>query len=532
VFALLVLILGPLSLLLLLACVNVTMLFLSRSLVRRGEIAIRLALGAGRSRLMRMLLMESFLTSLLAGAASVYLAYLVPRVILSGMDNSGSAPLPVMHPDWRVFAYLGILVLIATVVSSLAPVRAAFELDLLTALKGREGSATRRSRTTGILVIAQLAMSFVLLTAAVIFARLPQMVTDIDPGFVTRQIMTVPLDVDTSASNRTAALAFYRQLEARIRTMPGAQSLAYESIEPFRQASPSEVRLANQAKGQGRPVSINDVSADFFSTFSIPLVYGRSFQHSDVSDTASAPVAVVSEAFVKTVWGGSNPIGKVVIAPDDRRLMVVGIARDTRSEHYGVVDGPRLYTLRSPQALGGNLFVRFSGDASAVSSSIGQIVRALDKTQVDAPETLWDSLESSAVQMRSLARIILFMAGVAMALAITGVYAVLSFAIGQRTREFGIQMVLGATQQRIFRSVMVSGLRQIAVGLACGVALATPASWELARLLKRSPLPLKPFDASVCAISALVLTVVALAAMCLPALRATQVDPIQSIRDQ
>jgi predicted permease len=534
VVAMLALILGPLSLVLLLACVNVTMLFLSRSVVRRGEIAIRLALGVGRARLMRMLILESLLTSVAAGTLSVYLAYLVPGLIIRAMGEmeSGSPMAQVsLRPDWRVFIYLGVLVLIATVVSSLAPMRAAFELDLLTALKGREGSATRRSSTTSILVIAQLAMRFVLLTAAVIFARLPGMATSIDPGFAARQVLSVPLDVDLSVGRRPAALEFYRQVESRLALIPGVQSLAYASLMPFRQAPPDEVRLANQTRGQGRPATVDSVSVAFFSTFGVSLVSGRAFQPSDLSGSGGAPVAIVSEAFARSFWGNGNPVGKIVITPDDRKLVVIGLARDMRSEHFGQLDGPRLYSLRNPTEVGGHLFVRFSGDSSSMAAAVAQVVESLDRNQVDTPQTIWDDLVTNAVEMRSLAGIVLFMAGIAVALAITGVYAVVSFAVSQRTREFGIQMVLGATRPRIFRAVLADGARQIGAGLLFGLAMAGPAAWGLTLLMKKTPLPLKTFDPSVYAISALVLCVVGLAAMYLPALRATRVDPIQAIRD-
>ena len=159
-------------------------------------------------------------------------------------------------------------------------------------------------------------------------------------------------------------------------------------------------------------------------------------------------------------------------------------------------------------------------------------MKTLDTNQVDSPETIWQSLESDAEGMRSLAKIILFMAGIAIMLAITGIYGVLSFSISQRTREFGIQMVLGASRQSIFRSVMVRGLRQIAIGLLCGLALAEPAAWALARLSKNSPMPIKTFDLSVYGIAALVLLVVSLSAMYLPAFRATQVDPMQALRNE
>ena len=532
VMMLMALIMGPLSLVLMLACTNVTMLFLSRSVVRRGEIAIRLALGGGRARLVRMLVIESFLTAALAGVISVYLAYRVPILIFGVIAPSEAKFAGLIQPNWMVFSFLALLVLIATVVSALAPMRESLKLDLVTALKGRDGAATMRSRTTNAMIIAQLAMSFVLLTAAVLFARLPAMVTGIDPGFETRQTMTVPLDVETPPYTKTSGLAFYRTLESRILQIPGVQSLSYASLQPFRQAPPNEIRLPNQSKGQGRPASVDIVSSDFFSTFGIQLLHGRSFLRSDTSATTSAPVAIVSEAFAKAFWGDQDPLGKTLITPDDRRLVIIGVASDTRSEHFGILDGPRLYTLRDPQSLDVQLFVRFTGDAAPIAASIEEIVKTLDTNQVDSPETIWQSLESDAEGMRSLAKIILFMAGIAIVLAITGIYGVLSFSISQRTREFGIQMVLGASRQSIFRSVMVRGLRQIAIGLLCGLALAEPAAWALARLSKNSPMPIKTFDLSVYGIAALVLLVVSLSAMYLPAFRATQVDPMQALRNE
>lgn len=389
-----------------------------------------------------------------------------------------------------------------------------------------------RSRTTSALIIAQLAMSFVLLAAAVMFGRMPSAATSIDPGFATRDVMSVPLAIDIPPYTTTSARAFYGTLDARILQIPGVQSLAYATLQPFRQSPPSEIRLPSQSIGQGRPASVDTVSPDFFSTFGIPVLHGRSFSSSDVSSTTSAPIAIVSAAFAKTYWGSSDPVGKIVVTPDDRRLVVVGVARDTRSERFGILDGPRLYTLRGPQSLDGRLYVRFNGDAASIAAAIQQITKSLDQSQIDSPQTIRASLESDAERMRSLAGIILFMAGIAVLLAITGVYGVLAFAINQRTREFGIQMVLGATRQSIFRSVMMRGLRQIAIGLLFGLALTEPAAWVFAHLTKNSPFPIKGFDVSVYCISAFMLLIVSLLAMYLPALRATRVDPMQALRNE
>ena len=532
VAALMALILGPLSLVLLLACSNVTMLFLSRAVVRRGEIAVRLALGVGRARLFRMLLLESFLTAVIAGLVSIAMAYRVPQMIMNVANRDLAGLVPLLHPNWHVFGYLAALVAVATICSSLAPMYAAWKLDLVTALKGREGTATMRWRITAVLMVAQIAMSFVLLTAAVLFARMPSMVTAMDPGFETHQTLSVPLAIDMSPQSRTAALSFYRALEARIRTVPGVQSLAYQTLDPFRQTPPSEIRLPQQRKGQGEPAVIDNVSTDFFSTFGIRMLEGRSFLSSDSTSTNASSVAVVSYAFVRQFWPGENPIGKVVITPDDRRYAVVGVAVDTRSERFGILDGPRLYALRDPSALDGQLYVRFAGSAATTEKAVFDAVRSLDRMQVMTPQTIWERVESEAEDVRSLAHIIVVMASIAVLLAVTGVYGVLSFAVSQRTREFGIRMALGANRATVARSILLRGGRQIAAGLACGIALAEPAVWAFADLIKKSPFPFRSFDPSAFGIAAALLVAVAFAGLYLPTLRATQVDPMNALRTE
>jgi predicted permease len=477
-----------------------------------------------------MLLLESFVTAMIAGLMSIALAYRVPQMIMNAANPNLATLVPLMHPNWRVFGYLAALVTLATIASSLAPMHAALKLDLVTALKGREGAATMRSRITGGLIIAQIAMSFVLLSAAVLFARMPSMITAMDPGFETRQTLSVPLAIDTSAQNRTAALNFYRTLEARIRATPGVQSLAYETAGPFRQTPPSEIRLPQEAKGQGKPASIDVVSPDFFSTFGIRMMAGQSFPSSVSTSSTASSVAVVSQDFVKQFWPGEDPIGKTVVTPDDRRYTVIGVAADTRSERFGILDGPRLYTLRDPSALDGRLYVRFAGSASTMEKAISNVVKSVDRMQVMTPQTIWEQVESDAENLRSLANIIVSMALIAVLLAVTGVYAVLSFAISQRTREFGIRMVLGANRVTVFRSILFRSFRQIAIGLAFGIALAEPALLAFAHLIKNSPYPFRNFDASAFGLAAVLLLFVSFAGMYLPALRATQVDPIKALR--
>ena len=532
VMILMALIMGPLALVLLLACTNVTMLFLSRSVKRRGEIAVRLALGAGRGRLMRMMALESFVPAVAAGIVSIYLAARFPYFLFELVDPTEAGFTATMRPDWRVFGFLALLVLIATFASALAPLRESFRFDLITALKGREGASTMRSRTTGVLIVAQLAMSFVLLAAAVLFGRLPFMIRHLDPGFETHQVMTVPFDLETPEYTQESARTFIASLESRILALPRVQSLAWESVAPFNLAPISEVRLEKQSKGQGRPASIDNVTSDFFSTFGISLLHGQAFDRSDVSAGGAAQVAVVSQAFAKAFWGDVDPLGKVVVTPDDRQLVVIGVARDTRSERFSILDGPRLYTLQNPHVYEGQMFVRFNGEAAPVAASIEGIIRSMDASQESTPSTIWDFLEQNATGMRSLAEIILFMAGIAVLLAITGVYGVLSFAMSQRTREFGIKMMLGATRQSIFRSVMQRGLGQIALGVLIGLVLALPVAGVFMRVTENSWMRIDPFDVSVYAISALILLVVSLSAMCVPALRRRTSIRSEALRDE
>lgn len=530
VIVLMSLILGPLTLILLLACCNVTMLFLSRAVTRRGEIAVRLALGAGRGQLARMLLAESLMIAIFGGAISLLLVYRVPLLIMNVADGHQARSVLMIHPDWRVFCYLSVLVVMATVTSSLMPIRAAWKLDLLTALKGREGSATVRSRTTSGLIVVQIALGFALVSAAVLFGRAPSLITGMNPGFDIRHTIGVPVKVDTSPANRASALAFCRTLESRLLAIPGVRSFTYASLGLFRLVPPTEVHLPGQTAGQGKPVSVNNVSSSFFSTFAIPLIKGRTFSSSDPTSPTADSVAIVSQAFARQFWPTSDPLGKSVITPD-RRLTIIGVAADTQSETFTITDGPRLYTLRDPSALDGRLYVNFSGDPKPVENAIRDTVKALDRTQIIAPETTWESLEADAEQMRSLARIVLTMASIGLLMAVVGVYGVLSFVVGLRTREFGIKMVLGADRATIFRSVTSQAFRNTAFGLLCGMALTEPAMWTLDRFFA-SALPLHGLTTFIFGVSALLLAAVSMAAAWLPALRATRVDPIEVLRTE
>lgn len=284
--------------------------------------------------------------------------------------------------------------------------------------------------------------------------------------------------------------------------------------------------------GQGKPVSVDDVSSGFFSTFGIPLIKGRSFNSADPTSSNSDSVTVVSHAFAREFWPTGNALGESILTPDNRRLIIIGIAADTQSESFAVTDGPRLYTLRDPAALGGRLYLRVAGDTKSVGNAVRDTVKALDRTQIVVPETIWESLQAEAAQMRSLAGIILIMASVGLLMAVVGIYGVLSFAVSQRAREFAIKIVLGANRGSIFRSVTLHAVRNTGFGLLCGATLTEPLMWVLGRLESGSPFPLGGLDSFVFGLSALLVAAVALAASWLPALRAMRADPTRALRTE
>jgi predicted permease len=525
------LILGPMALVLVVACMNVATLFLARAAARRGEVAMRLALGAGKISLLRTLAAEGLIAAVLAGAISTYLAYQIPRAFWKFAIPIGG--FGARNPDWVVFSYLAGIVLLAVSIAALAPAHQSLKLDLVTALKGQEGSRTSRSRMQGILVVAQIAMSFVLIAAGVLFARDQRSITSSDPGFDTRHVMMVPLSVPMPPYTPDSAAAFHRAVEQRVRELPGVKSMSYSSVPPFAEPGWEEIRLPGQGKRQGRQASVNAVSITFFGTLGIPIIRGRDFRDSDVGTDGNTAVAIVTEAFVKAFWNSQDPLGKVVVMPDNERLLIVGVARDIRSHGYGALDGPRIYVPRGPQFFAGPLLIRFKGDGRSLASAIQKIVRNLDAAQIVVPQTLLSVLEEKAEIIRPITDVILFVACVAVALALTGIYGIVALSTNQRTRDFAIRMALGATRGRIARSVLARGARQIGIGLSLGLVLALPAGWAWAHIFKGSSFEPTAHDfVIIFVLAAALLTVAALAACYIPARRAMRLDPMVALRHE
>jgi hypothetical protein len=312
----------------------------------------------------------------------------------------------------------------------------------------------------------------------------------------------------------------------RVREIRGVRSASYTDTPPFIEPPAGEIRLPGEAQGQGQRAVVEQVSTDFFSTMSIRILRGRAFRDSDAAGSSVSSVGVVSRTFALDFWNGQDPLGRVVVLPDNSQVLVVGIARDVKSSNFDEPDKARLYLPQNPRAFTGSLLVRFNGESPTLAALISGTVRDLDDTQWVSPRTLYSMREEKAAQIRPLTELILLMAVITVLLAVSGVYGTVAFGISQRTREFGICMALGASRGRILRSLLAWGLRQIAIGLSFGLLLALPAAFLFWHLL-RSP---SVFDWSTYAIAALALTVAVLCAYYVPAWRATRVDPMLALR--
>jgi hypothetical protein len=242
-------------------------------------------------------------------------------------------------------------------------------------------------------------------------------------------------------------------------------------------------------------------------------------------------VTVVSESFARTLWPHQDPLGKVIEWSDSERLEVVGVARDTKSQSYGSIDGPRFYVLDSRRSFGGPLMVRFSGDAHSVARAVRDTVRKLDPAETGVPWTLRFQIDNMSSRFRIVVDVFLLLGGMTVFLAVVGIYGVVAFAVSRRTRELGIRMALGATKADIVRSVFGSGGRPVVAGLLCGSVIAMAGSVALARVFQGG-IAVRLWDPSIYAAVWLLLVAVALGAMLGPALRAAGADPNQALRQE
>ncbi|HUJ30761.1 MAG TPA: ABC transporter permease [Candidatus Acidoferrum sp.] len=528
--------LGLAALVLLLACVNVANILLVRATVREREMAIRAALGAARSRLIRQLLTESVLLAFVGAVAGIILGYW-------GSSAVGSLPLGTDLPinvdfgfDWRVFGYaLGAALLTGLVVGMVPAIRAS-RGNLASILhEGGRGVVGGKHRLRSTLVVVQVAGSLTLLIIAGLFMRSLREAQRTNLGFDPSHVVNFAMDPSEIGYSTAQDREFYRNLLDRVRALPGVVSASTASSIPmgyYNSGDTIEIDGYEPPPGQPKPsAGYNAVSSDYFKTMSIPMVRGRAFTE---ADTDTAPyVAIVNEHAAKTFWPGQDPIGRHFKMASDQKhsLEVVGIVKDSRYQGVTGPTAPYFYVSAAQHYESNsleNLQVRTAG---ALESMIPQIEHVVGSLAPDLPvfdvKTMTEALDT-------LNGLLMFQLGAGLAaalgilglvLAIVGVYGVVSYAASQKTHEIGIRMALGARPANILAMIFGQGMLIVGIGLVLGLAAAFAAAKVVGNFLAVSATDPLTYIAVTS-----VLTLVALSACYIPARRAMRVDPMVALR--
>ncbi|HEX5602272.1 MAG TPA: ABC transporter permease [Pyrinomonadaceae bacterium] len=535
------------NLVLLIACINLAGMLLARAVTRRREMAVRLAIGASRSRIVRQLLTESVLLSIIAGAAGILLAVWFLNLIVASIPAlpEGFRVALDLRLDWRVVIYTIGFSTITGMLFGLAPALQSSKSDVSTVLKDDSSLFTgfyRKSRTRMALVVVQVAFSLLLLVGAGLVLRSLEKIRPSRLGFSTESMVVGYVRLDEAKYDRAKTQEFYRQLSERLTALPGVQSASLVSEIPltFMGGTRSSIEIEGYQPGANEDMQIAAIIAGprYFTNMKVPFVQGRDFEDRDREGAAC--VAVVNEAFGEKYFRGSNSLGKHLMkyggAPNAPRIPceIIGMIRDNEWQSLEKQVHP-FYALALQQSQRKQFMLVASavGDPASLIGEVRSAIRELDPMiPVADVQTLGDYFSLGLFPFRILAVVMGGCGLMALLLATLGIYGIISYSVAQRTRELGIRMALGAVQRDILRMVIGQGMFLVIVGLGIGILL----SLALMRVLTSSlvelelPLPVSAIDPLTFAGVTMLLACVALAACYIPARRATKVDPIEALR--
>ena len=533
--ALLVL-LGAVGFVLLIACVNVANLTLVRATERQREIAVRLALGASRGRIIRQLLSESLLIAVLGGVAGLLIGVWIKDGLLA-LAPEGIPRLTQVKLDGMVLGFtLGVSALTG-LLFGLLPALQASRTDLNTALKegGRAVAGSARERLRKVLLVGEVGLALVLLIGAGLMLRTVSKLTHIDPGFDATNLLTMRFTLPANAYNEEQRRAFYSEALARVSAQPGVRSATLSLSLPIDGSNWNSVFIAADkpvpARAEIPSAAFTPVSANFFETMGIRRLRGRGFSE---TDTADAPrVAIINETLARRLWPGEDPIGKRLKQgfPEDKTPWreVVGVVADVKLNGVDRETPLQAYLpLAQEPARGLGLIVR-SANANplALRPAVEQAIHSIDRDLPLYGVYSMDQLLGDAIAQQRLTMVLLVgFAVLALTLAAVGIYGVMSYSVTQRTHEIGIRLALGAQTRDVLRLVVGQGMLLALVGVALGLA----ASFALTRVLASLLFNVSPTDPLTFAAIAFLLTFVALLACYIPARRATKVDPMVALR--
>ena len=519
---------------LLIACANVSNLLLARSLLRRHEMTMRLALGAGRRRLIKQLFTEGLLLSSIAAAGGIIVAYWCRNALVL-VAPSRTPGVTVDYPgqlDWRVLAVSVAVCIGSTMLFALVPAIQASRVDLSGALKS-EGSGmiggSGRSRLRSVLVFVQVALSFVLIAGTGLVLRSLARMQNADPGFSTRNVLVSSVDLFSAGYKLDRAKIFYQQLLERILVLPGVQSAALARLRPFSygtySSAPLEIEGYQPPRNEQLAADYNEVGEGYFATIGIPIVAGREFTRND--DENAPPVAIVNETMAAKYWPGKDLVGQR-LKVKDKWTEIVGVAKNANYRTKLEQSTPFFYVpVRQNFFVQNNIIIRTEQSPAAIRNALAREVHALDPNlaPLDAI-SLQEQVDLMSYTQRLAVALLAIFGGMALLLAAIGLYAVMSYSVSQATRELGMRMALGARAQDILRLVLSRGLRLTIAGIAIGGV----AALLLTRLMGNLLYKVSPRDPIAFGLALIILLAVALLACFLPARRATRLDPVQALR--
>jgi predicted permease len=519
---------------LLIACANVGNLLLVRSFARRHEMTVRLAIGASRGRLLKQLLTEGVILSAFGAVGGLLVAHWCRHALVLLFPARGGVSMHLPGEiDWRVLAVSAGVCLVATLVVGLVPAMQSGQLDLAGALKsdsaGVVGGRGRGWVRSG-LVVVQVSLSFVLLVGAGLLLQSLERIRNSSPGFSTHGVLSTAVDLVSAGYDAQRAKNFQDELMDRVKALPGVESAVFARMSPLSYGSYSSSPIAvdgYQPPPEEQPtVEYNEVAPEYFVTMGIPLVSGREFTRAD--DEKAALVAVVNETMARRYWRGKDPIGERVQVKG-RWMRVVGVAKDSKYQSVRETPKPFFYVpWRQNFSVGGGLYVRTPLNPETMATALAREVHALDGNLAPYEMiTMQEQVDRSTSPQKVAVTLVGVLGGLALLLAAIGLYGVMSYAVSQSARELGLRMALGAEASNVWRLVMSRGLGLVAGGVVLGAAVAL----GLTRLMGNLLYKVSPRDPLAFGAAFAVMTIAALAACFLPALRATRTDPARALRE-
>ena len=536
----LLILLGAVAFVLLIACANVANLLLARAAERHKEIALRLALGADRRRLTKQLLVESVMLSLLGAVVGLGFAYAGLQILL-GFIPPDVAHAEMITIDGKVMLFTLLVAVVTGLVFGLAPASQTAHFNINDTLKegGRDsGAGPRGKRLRSALVIAEVAVSFILLIGAGLLINSFMQLRNLDPGFRADNLLALNVDLSETRYPDTARrVAFFDEVVRRVQALPGVRSVAIAGNLPFTyngDSMPIGVEgVPDPPPDQHPDVIYRAVGPGYFSTMGIPLVRGRDFTEQD--NLESDLTVVVSEKTAKFYWPNADPIGKRVkngsTTSDAPWRTVIGVVKDVRQNDFVAEPKMQMYfTYRQLRSLMPNaLIIRTAVEPLSLATSVRNAIWAVDKDQTVANVSSMEQIVSRAVARQRFSMLLLaIFAGVALVLAAVGIYGVMSYSVAQQTREIGIRMALGAQRSDVLKMTVGQGLRLVLIGVAIGLA----AAFVLTRVMASLLFGVSATDPVTFVVISMVLMGVALIASYIPALRATKVDPMVALHYQ